>query len=253
MQFLTYPHAGERWLESRLSRYAAASATRELAQSLEISLINDASCADKGLGAGERPTIRIVRNPLSVLASFCNAELCHAPLETSRKEFFEQNIGAWLNSKSPCSTELLQCRKGLEAMIAASMRENAADHQIHIRIEDFASFPSATLRRICVFFEMNCPIELIRSFVNADKPERRKSRFARSFDQRSDVVVPLAAASQPTQHVQIQEKLDLFSWVDHVPGALAQAVIGQYESFFAAYYPEVHGLFSANEPARRAA
>lgn len=256
MQFLTYPYAGDAWLESRLNRYLATMMSQESdspRESLEISLVNCDTVVAKKNPPTDLPTIHIVRNPLAVLMSFCDTKHRLTAGETPHKDFVHQSFSAWLNSKAPSNKELAQCRRSADKMISVAMKDKDRDGQIHVRIEDFAAFPGATLRRICKFFEANCPIELIRCFVNADKPVRRKSRFARSFYDSPDMVVPLAAAAQEAQSSQNHDKMDLFSWVDHVPSAIAGAFVARHEEFFDSYYPEVYGLFAGSESSRRAA
>jgi hypothetical protein len=218
---------------------------------LIISLMNGTTKLEEASTTLARPTIHVVRNPLAVLMNCWATSLRNVSLEARRTEFMDESVAGWLDPKAPCSAELTKCRSDVESMIAAAMSDSS--DQIHIRIEDFAAFPGATLRRICDFFETNCPIELIRCFVNAGKPERRKSRFSRAPHQNSEAVVPLAASPQLAAPTQPQDNLDLFSWVDHVPSVLAQTLVARHEPFFANYYPEVYGLFSSNESSRLAA
>jgi hypothetical protein len=208
--FVTFPFAGDLWLQRRLQ--AISQAGSDLSVNVMESLtayskygsITQLKCSgDTSLVGLDHPSIIcVVRNPLAMLADAQGVQ--HAMRNAS-----------------------------IDMMVDFVLHSSTDKHVV--RLEDFAAFPVVTLRKLCELTGVPCSIELIRAFLNADRPVRRRSKL-----------------EQISRFTSIAETFDMFSWVDRLPARTAVECGEHYSTFCELYYPEVHRFCNTQEPAHHA-
>ncbi len=238
MLFLTYPFAGDLWLAYRLTYFAKTTLGQRIAivndwqaylPDQDVVIISDPG-AEVLSGTDSSQLVSLIRNPLSMLAAFSKGSksLRSSPIESQETLF---------------ST--------IDRMVAISRQANS-QQIMTVRIEDFAAFPVVKLQAICTFLQKPCSIDLVRAFLDADRPLRRRLRSvytrtdgeakAKRFRENSRLEFP---------DQSVVDQYDLFSWVDHVAAGTSRAIVERYESFFEAFYPEVFRVCRGSEMARR--
>ena len=229
MIFLTSYKAGEQWLRERIEQ--------------------SSSIVDHADGSQAPGVIQLIRNPISILvdahAEILSGEsaellgLSEAVLARFQNLSLNESYRQVLAALSGRKNWLLQdCDEQTRRRFRfPSLQIGTLQNRLLIRVEDFVAFPIATIHRIENHIGTPLGAEIQRAFVGCSTLRQRKSSVRRHCFSGQSQMVLAPSIARP-------EKLDLFSWADHLPGLIAHEVCHSQLRMLAQNYPEIVNVFS---------